>query len=167
MRKKQKQKRKMGRGGKQLELSSSARLWFSAEGRRVKTMGVEVYISGKPNRVSYARMRSYGPFKYHWPLDRARFIFPPPPRLQKSFTICSVASASTDQIWFVSPPWNGGSDPLKVFFFFSELRMVYISFEDLSYFFFLWSFDMNEKKKKEKVSKYINGVNWNLFIMWN
>lgn len=150
MRKKQKQKRKMGRGGKQLELSSSARLWFSAEGRRVKTMGVEVYISGKPNRVSYARMRSYGPFKYHWPLDRARFIFPPPPRLQKSFTICSVASASTDQIWFVSPPWNGGSDPLKVFFFFSELRMVYTSFEDLSYFFFLWSFDMDEKKKRKK-----------------
>lgn len=166
MRKKQKQKRKMGRGGKQLELSSSARLWFSAEGRRVKTMGVEVYISGKPNRVSYARMRSYGPFKYHWPLDRARFIFPPPPRLQKSFTICSVASASTDQIWFVSPPWNGGSDPLKVFFFFSELRMVYTSFEDLSYFFF-YDHSIWMKKKKEKVSKYINGVNWNLFIMWN
>lgn len=154
MRKKQKQKRKMGRGGKQLELSSSARLWFSAEGRRVKTMGVEVYISGKPNRVSYARMRSYGPFKYHWPLDRARFIFPPPPRLQKSFTICSVASASTDQIWFVSPPWNGGSDPLKVFFFFSELRMVYTSFEDLSYFFFLWSFDMDEKKKGKSEQVY-------------
>lgn len=154
MRRKQKQKRKMGRGGKQLELSSSARLWFSAEGRRVKTMGVEVYISGKPNRVSYARMRSYGPFKYHWPLDRARFIFPPPPRLQKSFTICSVASASTDQIWFVSPPWNGGSDPLKVFFFFSELRMVYTSFEDLSYFFFLWSFDMDEKKKGKSEQVY-------------
>lgn len=153
MRKKQKQKRKMGKGGKQLELSSSARLWFSAEGRRVKTMVVEVYISGKPNRVSYARMRSYGPFKYHWPLDRARFIFPPPPRLQKSFTICSVASASTDQIWFVSPPWNGGSDPLKVFFF-SELRMVYTSFEDLSYFFFLWSFDMDEKKKGKSEQVY-------------
>lgn len=68
------------------------------EGRRVKTMRGEVYISGKPNRVSYARMRSHGPFKYHRPLDRARFIFPRPPRLQKSFTICSVASASTDQI---------------------------------------------------------------------
>lgn len=152
MRKKQKQKRKMGRGGKQLELSSSARLWFSAEGRRVKTMGVEVYISGKPNRVSYARMRSYGPFKYHWPLDRARFIFPPPPRLQKSFTICSVASASTDQIWFT--PVKRGKWSVESIFFFSELRMVYTSFEDLSYFFFLWSFDMDEKKKGKSEQVY-------------
>lgn len=166
MRKKQKQKRKMGRDGKQLELSSSARLWFSAEGRRVKTMGVEVYISGKPNRVSYARMRSYGPFKYHWPLDRARFIFPPPPRLQKSFTICSVASASTDQIWFVSPPWNGGSDPLKVFFFFGIKDGVHIVRRFIVFFFF-YDHSIWMKKKKEKVSKCINGVNWNLFIMWN
>ena len=152
MRKKQKQKRKMGRGGKQLELSSSARLWFSAEGRRVKTMGVEVYISGKPNRVSYARMRSYGPFKYHWSLDRARFIFPPPPRLQKSFTICSVASASTDQIWFVSPPWNGGSD-WKYFFFFGIKDGVHIV-RRFIVFFFLWSFDMDEKKKGKSEQVY-------------
>lgn len=149
MRKKQKQKRKMGRGGKQLELSSSARLWFSAEGRRVKTMGVEVYISGKPNRVSYARMRSYGPFKYHWPLDRARFIFPPPPRLQKSFTICSVPSASTDQIWFVSPPWNGGSDPLKVFFFFGIKDGVHIV-RRFIVFFFSMIIRYGWKKKRKK-----------------
>lgn len=138
---KQKRKRKMGREGRKtigtfVERKREA-LISLREGRRVKTMRGEVYISGKPNRVSYARMRSHGPFKYHRPLDRARFIFPPPPRLQKSFTICSVASASTDQIWFVSP----SLPPVKrsvesIFFFFSELRIVYTSFEDLSYFFF-------------------------------
>lgn len=155
MRKKKTKTKKRRRGGKNnLELSSSksakrARLWFRGRGKKGENNGWRgIYISRKPNRVSYARMRSYGPFKYHWPLDRARFIFPPPPRLQKSFTICSVASASTDQIWFVSPPWNGGSDPLKVFFFFGIRDGVHIVRRFIVFFFFFSMIIRYEQKGK-------------------
>lgn len=60
---KQKRKRKMGREGRKtigtfVERKREA-LISLREGRRVKTMRGEVYISGKPNRVSYARMRSH------------------------------------------------------------------------------------------------------------
>lgn len=83
-----------------------ARLWFQRR-EESENNRERVFAKAKPSFI--ARMRSYSPFKYHWPrrheikpLDRVRFIFSshaPATKIVYNL-LCGVCH---DQTWFVFP----------------------------------------------------------------
>lgn len=159
MRKKNKNKKEKERGGKTIwnfrraKARNARGFDFVAEGRRVKTMGGEVYIFRESQTEFHTRgcvATVHLNITGH-SIALALFFLP---RLACKNRLQFALWRLLQPIKFDSfHPRETGEAIRWKYFFFSELGMVYTSFEDLSYFFFfsLWSFDTN---KKEKVIKY-------------